>query len=81
MFSFRNGLAAIGDFNSNYGFIDRTGAMVIEARFQFTYGFTEGLAAVQMGDRWAISTPPARSSLSRSLTVPTRSPRVLQPSR
>ena len=34
------------------GFIDASGDMVIEARYQGAHDFCEGLAAVRVGDRW-----------------------------
>jgi hypothetical protein len=49
---FRDGFAVMKDPKGNVGFIDRTGTMAIQPRFQFTYGFSEGLAAVQVGERW-----------------------------
>jgi hypothetical protein len=38
--------------NNQYGFIDQTGRMVIEPKFQFAYAFSEGLAAVRFSNRW-----------------------------
>ncbi len=76
MFPFQEGLAAVGDFSSGYGFIDAVGTVVIAARFQFTYGFTEGLAAVRTADT---STPAARSSLKPILIEPTHSPNAWRP--
>lgn len=35
----------------NFGYIDRTGRIVIEPRFTWAYEFTEGLARVQIGSR------------------------------
>src|SRR6185295_1368117 len=33
-------------------FIDKTGTMVIGSQFQWTFGFREGLAAVQVSEKW-----------------------------
>ena len=46
--------------NGRYGFIDASGAMVIEPRFKDTYGFSDGLAAVQVGYRWGFIDPKGR---------------------
>jgi Tol biopolymer transport system component len=43
--------------NGSYGFIDPSGAMVIEPRFRDTYGFSDGLAAVKVGDLWGFVDP------------------------
>lgn len=37
---------------SKYGFIDRSGKVVIEPKFDLTFHFSEGLAAVQIGGKW-----------------------------
>jgi hypothetical protein len=42
-------------FGSKYGFIDRTGKTVIPAQFDLTFGFSEGLAAVEVGKRWGFT--------------------------
>ncbi len=49
---FRDGLAGVRDPAGDTGFIDPKGATVIAPRFRFAYGFSEGLAAVQVGERW-----------------------------
>jgi len=43
--------------NGSYGFIDASGAVVIEPQFRDTYGFSDGLAAVQVGYRWGFIDP------------------------
>jgi hypothetical protein len=35
-----------------WGFVDRTGAIVIEPQFENAAAFSEGLAAVQVGEKW-----------------------------
>jgi hypothetical protein len=35
-----------------WGYIDKTGQMVIPPKFSGALGFTEGLAAVVTGDKW-----------------------------
>jgi hypothetical protein len=35
-----------------WGYIDRTGGYVIRPRFDLAQGFSEGLAAVRVGDKW-----------------------------
>ena len=39
-------------FGNKYGFIDRSGKVVVEPRFDLTFHFSEGLAAVQIGGKW-----------------------------
>ncbi|HEU4509336.1 MAG TPA: WG repeat-containing protein, partial [Pyrinomonadaceae bacterium] len=50
--NFSEGLAAVLDSQKGWGFIDRTGALVISPRFQDVSSFSEGLAAVQLNERW-----------------------------
>ncbi len=40
--------------NGKYGFIDKTGQIVINPQFKFAWSFSEGLAAVEIGDKQAI---------------------------
>lgn len=40
------------DASGKIGFIDKTGRMVIAPKFDGTWGFSEGLAPVQAGDKW-----------------------------
>ena len=50
---FRNGLAPVKGSGDLTGFMNRgQRPMAIQSRFQFTYGFTEGLASVQIDGRW-----------------------------
>ena len=49
---FTDGLAPVNQGDSKAGFIDRTGRIQIPMRFNWTPGFSEGMAAVQVGDRW-----------------------------
>ncbi len=35
-----------------YGFIDRSGKLVIAPRFDLTFHFSGGLAAIQVGEKW-----------------------------
>jgi hypothetical protein len=37
---------------NKYGFIDRSGKVVIQPKFDLTFHFSEGLAAVQIGHKW-----------------------------
>jgi len=39
-------------FGDKYGFIDRSGKVVIKPRFDLTFHFSEGLAAVQIKKQW-----------------------------
>ncbi|MBE0684836.1 MAG: WG repeat-containing protein, partial [Anaerolineaceae bacterium] len=45
------GLAAVRD-GELYGFIDKTGTLVIPTQFDSTLGFFDGLAAVEIGGQW-----------------------------
>jgi len=47
-------------FGKKYGFIDRTGKVVIEPKYDLTFHFSDGLAAVKIGDKWATSTSQER---------------------
>ncbi|MGE5648307.1 MAG: WG repeat-containing protein [Acidobacteriota bacterium] len=48
---FVNGLAR-WKFENKYGFIDRTGKTVIEPKYDLTFHFSEGFAAVMVGGKW-----------------------------
>jgi len=50
--SFSEGLAAVWLPDDNWGFIDKTGSMVIPPRYQEVLSFSEGLAAVQIKGLW-----------------------------
>ncbi|MGA2435957.1 MAG: WG repeat-containing protein [Bryobacteraceae bacterium] len=49
---FTEGLAPVNRGDYKAGFIDKTGRIQIPMRFNRTLGFSEGLAAVLVGDRW-----------------------------
>jgi hypothetical protein len=35
-----------------WGFIDRSGKLVVEPQYDYTHGFSEGLAGVKLNGRW-----------------------------
>lgn len=44
---FKDGLARVRDANENWGFIDKTGKVVISCKWKNAHNFSDGLAAVQ----------------------------------
>jgi hypothetical protein len=48
---FKEGLASV-KIDGKYGFIDKTGKIVINPQFNEAQGFHEGLAAVRIGEQW-----------------------------
>jgi len=38
--------------DSKYGYIDRSGEMIVEPQFQLAWHFSDGMAAVQVGGKW-----------------------------
>jgi len=50
--SFSEGLAGVKVLGQGWGFIDKTGAMVIPPQFESALGFREGLAPVVIDDKW-----------------------------
>ena len=48
-----------------YGFIDRTGKMVINPQFDNAYHFSDGLALVGLGEKLLKSTAPVRFCSTR----------------
>jgi WG containing repeat len=51
--SFSDGLTEVRDIRTKKdGFIDKTGSMVIPPQFDFTLGFSEGLAMVEVGGKY-----------------------------
>ena len=49
---FSEGLAAVYKRGDGWGYIDRTGTLVIAAQFDVALYFWEGRAAVAVGDKW-----------------------------
>jgi len=49
---FSDGLASVKVPRQGWGFIDKTGALVIPPQFEGTAGFKEGLAPVVVDDKW-----------------------------
>ena len=50
--NFSDGLAPVKVLQQGWGFIDKTGALVIPPQFESTLGFKEGLAPVVVDDKW-----------------------------
>lgn len=48
---FSEGLASVKE-NGKWGYIDKTGALVIKPQFEISYSFHEGLAATRMDKKW-----------------------------
>jgi len=46
------GLPFFDNVENKYGYMDANCRMVIPARFDEAFDFTEGLAAVKIGDKW-----------------------------
>src|SRR5205823_2011220 len=49
---FSEGLASAQNGWAKYGYIDKTGKIIIPPQFDFTDKFSEGLARVKIGNRW-----------------------------
>jgi hypothetical protein len=52
--SFSEGLAAVHSANQGWGFIDKTGSMIIQPQFADVRDFSEGMASVQIGGSWGV---------------------------
>jgi hypothetical protein len=50
--SFSEGLAAVFDPHKGWGFIDKTGAVAIQPRFESALNFSDGLAPVVLAGKW-----------------------------
>jgi hypothetical protein len=50
--NFSEGLAAVFDPHKGWGFIDKTGAVVIQPRFESALDFRDGLAPVVLAGKW-----------------------------
>jgi hypothetical protein len=50
--SFSDGLASVWLVNRGWGFIDRTGKVIIEPHFESVPGFSEELAGVKVAGKW-----------------------------
>jgi WG containing repeat len=48
---FTNGLARV-EIKGKYGFIDKTGKVVIAPQFNYAYSFAEGLAPITQNNKW-----------------------------
>jgi hypothetical protein len=52
---FSNGFAPVQDDNDKWGFIDKTGRVVIPCQWKAVYSFQEGLAPVQDdNNKWGV---------------------------
>ena len=38
--------------NDKYGYVDKTGKVIIPIKYQSVYNFSEGLAMVKLNNRW-----------------------------
>lgn len=45
---------AVAKNNSKYGFIDKTGEIVIPVQYDLTWEFAEGLAKVKQEGKWGV---------------------------
>lgn len=52
LYYFREGLARVTLNGIDYGYIDKSGQMVIQPKYQFAENFSDGLAAVDNGRNW-----------------------------
>lgn len=52
--SFSDGLAGVELANKGWGYINKTGTVVIEPQFQEASSFSEGLASVMVKGRWGV---------------------------
>ena len=40
------------EVNGYYGYIDRTGAIIVQPKYHYARGFSEGLARVRLEEQW-----------------------------
>lgn len=53
--TFSDGLYIYIDlFKNKYGYMDASGKITIEPKYDLTYGFHEGIAPVKLNDKWAL---------------------------
>ncbi|MBF7048142.1 WG repeat-containing protein, partial [Campylobacter volucris] len=45
------GMAAV-EIDNKWGFIDKNGKLIIEAKYDNAYDFSEGLARVELNGKW-----------------------------
>lgn len=50
--SFSEGLAPVFSVNQGWGYLDKTGKIIIRPQFAQALGFSEGLAAVELDGKW-----------------------------
>ena len=48
----RSSLEPFKDANGKYGFKNKSGEIVVQAKYQDAFAFSEGLAAVQLNEKW-----------------------------
>lgn len=51
-YAFNEGLAMFANQDDKYGFVDKTGKIVINPQFDEAYSFCEGFAAVMQDEKW-----------------------------
>ncbi len=66
--AFREGFAPVS-VHGKWGFIDRTGELLIEPQFDWAESFSEGLAAVREGDRWGYVNRSGAIAIAPQFTV------------
>ena len=68
---FSEGLARVQLGDEQFGFIDKTGTVVLPGPYKGAWDFSEGLATVSLdGKKYGLLTRPARRSYPASMTMP-----------
>lgn len=70
--TFSDGLIIYLDYNDKYGYMNSSGKVIINPEYDLTYGFHEGIAAVESGNNWGfidksgkLIVPPSFEAVSR----------------
>ena len=53
-----------------WGFVDKTGKEIVPLKYQSADNFSEGMATVQLNDKWVLSIGPVKRLYHQNMMMP-----------